>query len=256
MSALAVGALLGGILGQAPRPKKRSGATHRTGAPVRRDSKEAGTFEDAFFVKPEIGEPDTLLRKLRTLADRAVYLKRDRRAGRRLNSDESDVARVTQSVCRVYEELCTLARLNAGKIFPSYDHLMAVTGYVRQTVAKALNVLDKLGFLNRQRRFKRVDDDLGAARYKQTSNAYQLSFAEKLIAFLPRRMRPAPQPIDEAQREIERQDEQSLMEAQLGCRDLARISPIDDARLADRLVLLGAAVDRNAAGPSDRRNPE
>ena len=36
----------------------RSGAPHRTGAPVRRGSIEAGTFEEAFFAVPGKGETD------------------------------------------------------------------------------------------------------------------------------------------------------------------------------------------------------
>ena len=46
-----------------PRP-------HRTGAPVRRDSIEAGTFEAHFFAVPAKGETDRLLRMARAALDK------------------------------------------------------------------------------------------------------------------------------------------------------------------------------------------
>ncbi len=69
---------------------------------------------------------------------------------------------------RVYEDICTLARLNRGRVFPSYDHLTTATALGRATVARAIALLKEIGFLVRQRRFKRVEGE--GPRYKQTSN--------------------------------------------------------------------------------------
>ncbi|MBB3348866.1 hypothetical protein FHY02_003348 [Sphingomonas sp. BK069] len=33
------------------------------------------------------------------------------------------MAALTAGAMRVYEEICTLARLNEGRVFPSYDRL-------------------------------------------------------------------------------------------------------------------------------------
>ena len=60
---------------------------HRTGARVRRDSIEAGTFEDMFFATPAKGECDRLIRMARTALDAGRRIKREARgqgrAGRR-----------------------------------------------------------------------------------------------------------------------------------------------------------------------------
>ena len=124
--------------------------------PARRGSQEAGTFEDAFFAVPAKGETDRLLRIARATLDAGRRLRRDaRRDGRVLTGAAAQAAALTAGAVRVYEELLTLARLNAGRVFPSYDRLAAVTGLGRATVARGLAVLEATGFLVRQRRFRR-----------------------------------------------------------------------------------------------------
>ncbi|MFD1960739.1 hypothetical protein ACFSHP_20210 [Novosphingobium panipatense] len=43
---------------------------------------------------------------------------------------------MTAGAVRVFEEICTLARLNAGRVFPSYNRLAEATALGRATVAR------------------------------------------------------------------------------------------------------------------------
>jgi len=222
-----------------PHPR-RAGGVHRTGAPVLRDSIEAGTFEDLFFAVPAPGEPDRLLRACRRALDAGRRLRREARAGTRtLTATERAIAALTAGAVRVYEEICTLARLNQGRVFPSYDWLAEATGLGRATIARALHALDRVGFLVRQRRFTRVEGE--GPRYRQTSNAYRVLLPARVLAYLPRWMRPAPLPDDQIQHEAERKEGHDAMLAALSCRDLAAVTV--GGLLGKALARLGARID-------------
>lgn len=225
------------------RKPARSGAPHRTGAPVRRDSVEAGTFEETFFTVPAKGETDRLLHVARKTLDAARRLRRDERAGaKELSAAERLIARLTSSAVRVYEEILTLARLNRGQVFPSYDHLADATGLGRATICRALTILEAIGFLARQRRFNRVKGQGPGPRYKQTSNAYRPLLPTKVLSYLPRWLRPAPVPQDEVQRRLDQIENTQLMLKSLSCRELAEATV--DGPLRKILAKLGDAVDR------------
>lgn len=240
-TALALGNVAGGR-----RP--RGGAVHRTGAPVRRDSIEAGTFEEAFFTAPAKGEPDRLLHMARAALDAGRRLKRAARAeGRVLSASERALAALTAGAVRVYEEIVTLARLNRGRVFPSYDRLAEATALGRATIARALDTLEAAGFLIRQRRFRRVAGEGPGPRYEQTSNAYRPMAPARLLGHLPRWLRPAPLPDDEAQRAAIRAEDEAAMLARLSCRELARVKA--GGALGRVLARLGAALDGRAEMP-------
>jgi hypothetical protein len=224
------------------RTRVRSGAPHRTGAPVLRDSIEAGTFEDLFFAAPAPGETDRLLRIARHALDMGRRLRRAERAGTRtLSASERLVATLTAGAVRVYEELLTLARLNHGRVYPSYDHLAESTGLGRATVARGLAILERIGFLVRQRRFHRVGGEQGP-RYAQTSNAYRAILPKGILAHLPRWLRPAPAPDDATHRLAEDQAMTAAMLNSLSCRDFALATV--GGQLGKMLAKLGAAIDR------------
>jgi len=244
-SARALGGMLRASTATPARARApRSGGLHRTGAPVLRDSIEAGTFEEHFFAVPAKGEPDQLLRAARRALDAGRRLRREARAGTRtLTATERTIATLTAAAVRVYEELCTLARLNRGRVYPSYDWLAEATGLGRATVARALPILERIGFLVRQRRFKRVAGE-GAGespRYRQTSNAYRPLLPARVLGYLPRWMRPAPLPVDQEQHDAERAQAHGAMLAGLSCRDLA-LATVGGA-LGKVLARLGAGID-------------
>ena len=225
---------------------------HRTGAPVRRDSIEAGTFEDAFFAVPGKGECDRLVRMARAALDTGRRLKREARAGgRMLSAAERAVAALTAGAVRVYEELCMLARVNRGRVYPSYDRLAAATALGRATIARALTVLEAAGFLVRQRRFRRVEGEGAGPRWEQTSNAYRPLAPERIAGLLPRWLRPAPVPVDALQRVADEAEEQARLRAQLTCRELAGATV--SGALGRALAKLGDAIDRQR---ESHRDPE
>ena len=223
--------------------RPRSGAPRRTGASVRRGSIEAGTVEDSFFAVPAKGETDRLLRMARAALDAGRARRRAARAeGRALTAAEAALCGLTAGAVRVFEEICTLARLNGGRVFPTYDHLAKATALGRATVARALAALEAAGFLVRQRRFCRT---VGAGpRYRQTSNIYRALLPGALLRFLPRRFHPAPLPDDMAAHQAQAAAELAAMRATLSCRELAEVSV--GGALGRVLASLGAAIDRAA----------
>ena len=249
MGTLALGEALVGALGAVKTPgrhgggrKARSGAPNPTGAPVLRDSVEAGTFEHVFFVAPAKGETDRLLRAARRILDAGRQLRSEaRRDGRDLTPAERLLTSLTAASVRVFEEILTLARLNKGRVFPSYDHLTQATSLGRATIARALRILESIGFLVRQRRFKRVEGDGPGPRYEQTSNAYRAFLPKIVQAYLPRWMRPAPIPDDELQREADRIEDMTHMRTRLSAREQTEALP--SGPLAKILARLEAALD-------------
>ena len=159
-----------------------------------------------------------------------------------LDAAEAALARLTAGAVRVYEEICTLARLNAGRVFPTYDHLAKATALGRATVARALVALEAAGFLIRQRRFCRTTG-MGP-RYRQTSNIYRPLLPGKLLRFLPRSLRPAPLPCDAAIHQADAAAELAAMRATLSCKELAEVTL--GGALGQVLASLGAAIDRGA----------
>ena len=223
---------------------------------VLRGSREAGTFEDTFFAAPAKGEPDHLLRVARAALDAGRHLRRIvRRGDRALSASERTVAALTGGAVRVLEELLALARLNRGRVYPSYDHLARVTGLGRATVARGLRVLEEVGFLVRQRRFARRATEGMGPRIAQTSNAYRMTLPRAMLAHLPRWLRPAPFPDDAAQHRAARDDEQARMRATLSCRELALATL--SGPLGAMLAKLGAAIDARDSGdtvPAERES--
>jgi predicted transcriptional regulator len=252
---------LGGVRaagGTRARAASTGARRHITGAPVRRDSIEAGTFEEMFFAVPAKGECDRLLRIARVMLDAGRKLKRAARAeGRVLSRAERLVAALGAGAVRIYEELLTLARLNRGRVYPSYDRLAERTGLGRATVARGLAQLEAIGLLVRQRRFRRVEGAGPGPRYAQTSNVYRptppATLPARILSHLPRWMQPAPLPDDEVQRADDRQAEQAAMLATLSCRDLARTTV--GGPLGRMLARLGAVIDRRLCESHDDPQP-
>ena len=255
MGTLALGEALVGALAAVKTPRKaRSGAPHPTGAPVLRDSVEAGTFEHVFFVAPAKGETDRLLRAARRILDAGRQLRSEaRRDGRKLTPAERLLTTLTAASVRVFEEILTLARLNKGRVFPSYDHLAQATSLGRATVARSLRILEGIGFLVRQRRFKRVEGDGPGPRYEQTSNAYRAFLPKIVQAYLPRWMRPAPLPDDELQREADRVEDIEHMRARLSAREQAEAQLTGP--LAKVLARLEAALDAHERESQNHSQP-
>lgn len=250
-----IGALARVKIAKSSPPKSRSGAPHPTGAPVLRDSVEAGTFEHAFFMAPAKGETDRLLRAARRILDAGRQLRSEARCdGRVLTPTETLLTTLTAASVRVFEEILTLSRLNRGRVFPSYDYLAEATSLGRATVARALRILETIGFLVRQRRFKRVEGDGPGPRYAQTSNVYRTFLPRIVRDRLPRWMRPAPLPDDQIQREADRIEDVDQMLARLTLRE--QVEATMTGPLAKVLARLGAAIETAERQGAERQTPE
>ena len=246
---------LGGV--RFKRRPSRSGTVHRTGAPVRRDSIEAGTFEDAFFSRPAKGETDRIYKRAATLsAGRANLRARIAHEGREPTALEAAILRFNRTTLAVLEELLRITRVQAGRVYPTLEYLAEKVGLGRRTIVRALALLAELGFVLSQRRFKRVEIDGVGPRYKQTSNAYRMLMPAWVEAHLPRWMRPAPVPADVVQREVDRIESTTAMLASLSRREYALATV--DGQLGKVLARLGAALDAQESecqhGPQPLQN--
>lgn len=189
------------------RARARSGSPNPTRAHVHPNSRRAGTFEDDFFYHYAQGEPDRLYKQAAELLKRKNAVRRLARAEEReLTEDERLATLITNTALRVFKELTTLARTCAGKVFPTWEWIEAAAGVSRASVGRALSALATMGLLDKQRRCVPIDPpaDRPKARNAQTSNVYRMRFPNRLVAFLPRRLRPVPLPDDVTQAEAER----------------------------------------------------
>jgi hypothetical protein len=230
----------------AQRIARADGRTTSLGRAVRGGSREAGSFEDTFFGMPAKGACDAMLRAARDALDLGRRLKRAARAHNRvLSAPERAIAGLTAGAVRVFEELCALARVNEGRVYPSYDRLAAATALGRATVARALHLLEVAGFLQRQRRYRRIEGEGAGPRYAQTSNAYRPTMpcgqGSRLARLLPRWRSPAPIPDDAAQHGADDAASVAAMRASLSCRELAQATAT--GALGHVLARLGAAID-------------
>ncbi|WP_286864074.1 helix-turn-helix domain-containing protein [Sphingobium sp.] len=209
---------------------------------MRRDSIEAGTFEDAFFSRPSKGETDRIYKRAAALsAGRANLRARIAHEEREPTPREAAILRFSRNTLAVLEALLRIARVQAGRVYPTLEYLAETVGIGRRTVIRALALLTELGFVLAQRRFKRVEIDGVGPRYKQTSNAYRMLMPAWIEAHLPRWLRPAPLPADVVQQEAERIEQTAAMLSSLSRREYALATV--DGQLGKVLARLGSAID-------------
>ena len=174
-------------IGQAMRSTLRK--AHRTGAPVRRNSRERGTFEAEFWRIPVRGQ-------LALLCDAAraydLQSKRETPGARQGALGQAGVA-----IIRAMMETIDFA---SGRLDMSYEWLSAKTGFSRPTIATALSRLKQHGFLEAVRRFVRVAAEGIGPRYKQTSNVYRLALPAVARRLLGLKAVPPPAPVCELER--------------------------------------------------------
>ena len=228
------------------RPRSRSGAPNPTRAHVHPNSRRAGTFEEDFFYSYATGEPDRLYKQAAELLKRKNAVRRVARAeGRPLTEDERLATLITNTALRVFEQLTTLARTCAGKVFPTWEWIEAAAGVSRASVHRALTALAAMGLLDKQRRCVPIDPpaDRPKARNAQTSNVYRMRFPNRLVRFLPRFLRPVPLPDDVVQREADRIEGIEAMRLWRSPRQVVA-EEIEDEGLRQVLDSLANAVEK------------
>ena len=70
----------------------------------------------------------------------------------------------------------------SGRLEPSYSMISAATGRARDTIAKALERLERVGFIERMRRFRVIEEAEGqkAPQVEQAPNAYRVSLPQRI----------------------------------------------------------------------------
>lgn len=237
-----------------------SGGVHRTSAPVLRSSREEGTFEEAFWQRPQKGETDLILKAARayqrhrrkivsaarkqslentgSAALPRPFLIEDCIAAMRPSPDtlvNLALRPLSNSALQLLEWLCEMARLCKGRLYPSYDGMMDAVAFCRQTIANSIRQLETIGILEKQRRCKRIEDS--PQRFEQTSNVYRLRLPKALYRFLPAYLRPQPVPDCEQWRQREELAALAFMQR------AARMTPVIEILPEDEQSMLTQVED-------------
>lgn len=228
------------------RARARSGAPNPTRAHVHPNSRRAGTFEDEWFYSYAKGETDRLYKRACELLKGKNAVRRLARAeARPLTEDERLATMITGAAVRVFEQLTQLARTCAGKVFPTWEWIETHSGLSRASVGRGLAILAAMGLLDKQRRCVAIEPpaDRPKAKNAQTSSVYRMSFPNRLVRFLPRRLRPVPLPDDVTQREADRIEDIETMRLWRSPKQVAA-EDIDDAGLRRVMIALAEGIER------------
>jgi hypothetical protein len=208
----------------ASRAERRATRTH---APVRRGSREKGTFETAWYRAPQRDQYGLMCDGVRLVDE---HIKKERHG-----APAGPLGLAGDKIMRAFHE--AIDRVS-GRLDVSYDWLIAKTGYSRPTIAKALRALVEYGFLEIARRCVRREVAEGEAgpRWRQATNAYRMKLPALARRLLGLKGQGAPTPDDERDR---RAGHQATADAML---DALPTDEIGDAVTTDKA--LAAIINR------------
>lgn len=233
----------------------RATRTGRTGSRARRGSREEGTFERAFWPTYQRGQTDRMVRDAEASWEEARRRQTTaRRTGTAVSAEDAALARLTRNQFAVLRALADYARNCRGKVYPSLDTIAHVAAIGRRTVVRALQALEELGLIERQRRYVKLDAEGPGPRVRQTSNVYRLKVPKWLSRLLPAWRRPKPLPADEEHRQAENASKLAAMVESLSCENAVGFHTPADPELAAILRRLGRAVDRENASAKKALN--
>lgn len=172
-----------------PWPAKCDG---RTNQPVRRNSVPEEMADD-FYRKERAGHTG------REILAAAKRLMTDSFAGRKKGARRGALTLPDYNILKFMIWDCWDKR--NGKLDPSYSQIQEATGHAKATIARALDRLEALGFIERMRRLRKVKLDDGAVEVRQTNNAYRVSLPDgvrRMLKLPP----PPPVPDDQVQRTV------------------------------------------------------
>jgi hypothetical protein len=153
----------------------------QSGEPIHRQSREAGTFEKAFWKPLEA----TQARQLQLAAER--YSRRAKKPGER----SGPLGHIALEVLGLFARLQQAT--GEGRLDCSYLWMAKTLRRSIDAVWRALRQLEEAGVVEWERRFTK--DGPGTA-WRQYSNAYRLVLAATVMKCLPAVMAPAPVPVD------------------------------------------------------------
>jgi hypothetical protein len=220
-----------------------TGKGHRTGQPVRRNSKAVGSFEHRYWSRFDPKERNARMRAAEMHA-RATKL-----PGKR-NGELGHVA------LEVYRELMRIVCFKTGRLDPAIGTICDRINRSRDAVVRGLRELQNAGFLDRQRRVEPVENpDPFGPQVKQATNAYKLTLPKAAAELVRRIMR---RPTEEQRRTAQERDLQARATAALdehGSAEGAGHALAGGTSFAAALASLGALVDRSNASPPDGQDP-
>jgi hypothetical protein len=144
---------------------RESSGEHVDHHPVRRDSRAKGSFERDFYRPLDKWEASAILRAAR------LYERHTKQPGSRQGA-------LGSCGLEVLSELVHLCNKQTGRLEPSWATLTERTCRSKDAVAKALNRLERSGFLERARRYEPLTRQGPGPSIRQASNAYRLLLPE------------------------------------------------------------------------------
>jgi hypothetical protein len=152
---------------------------HRTGQPVRRNSRHKGRCEQGFWTETN----------RQTLQEIVLGAKRYDKAHKEKGKSCGPLGSIA---IEILEYMANLVDFKTGRLEPSIATMMAKLRRSRGAICKALDALERHGFLQRMRRFEPLPNAGKGPQVKQSSNAYRLSLPQRAIAALGRFFRRRP----------------------------------------------------------------
>ncbi len=223
--------------------KIATGKGHRTGQPVRRNSKPVGSFEHRYWSRFDPKERNARMRAAE------MHARATKQSGKR-NGELGHVA------LEVYRELTRIVCFKTGRLEPAIDTICDRVHRSRDAVVRGLNQLQAAGFLDRQRRVESVGNpDPFGPQVKQATNAYKLTVPKAAAELVRRLMR---RPTEEQRRVAKERDQQARAAAALDVHDSAEAAGQAlgaGTSIAGVLASLGASLDRCNASPPGGQNP-
>lgn len=166
-------------------PEKRS---HRTGQPVRRNSRLRGHCEAGFW------RPLTKKDGWRLVVLAKEYDKLRKEKGKK-NGALGGIA------IEILEYMIDRMDRKTGRLEPSLDTLMKKLGRSRDAIWKALKRLQAHGFIDWLRRYEPTGNDGAGPQVQQTSNAYRLLRPRQAEQAVAGASTPLPDDIEQAELE-------------------------------------------------------
>jgi len=221
----------------------KTAKAHRTGQPVRRNSKKLGSFETRYWSRFDPAERNARMRAAE-MHDRATKQKGMR------NGALGHVA------LEVLREMMRIIDFKTGRLEPAIETICARIGRSKDAVTKAMARLKGEGFLDWTRRVEPIENpDPFGPQIRQATNAYVLTLP-KAAADLVRRLLRRP---TEVQRDAAHaRDVQARAHVAASKHDTAE--QVAEAIAADTpigraLRSCGAALDRMNASQASGKNP-
>jgi hypothetical protein len=216
---------------------------HRTGQPVRRNSKAVGSFEHRYWTRFDPKERNARMRAAE------MHARSTKAAGKR-NGELGHVA------LEIYRELMRMVCFKTGRLDPAIDTLRDRIKRSRSAVIEGLAQLQAAGFLDRQRRVEPVDNpDPFGPQVKQATNAYKLTLPKAAADLVRRLMRRPTEAQRAAAEERDREARTATALSEFETAELVAQAIAGGTSIGVHLRSLGATHDRMNASPPGGQNP-